>query len=103
MSSPPRGASGKKQRRRDARTRAKVLDLSYYLGDDWIDFTVTTSDALVNFYRNTCTSSYQPKKCPECKKYWVNCIVSATGRIQPRDLDRHYYNLPAEKEKCWEC
>jgi hypothetical protein len=104
MSSPIRGASGKKKKKRqDLQTKARIRDIAYYLGEDWIDFTVITSDAMTNYYRNLCTTSYQPKKCPVCKIYWVNSITTSRGKLEPKELDKHFYNIPAEREKCWKC
>ena len=97
-----KGASGKKQNRKDEQTKTRIKDLEYYLGKEWVDFKPTTADSMVNYYRNLSTSSYQPKKCPACKKYWVNTITER-GKLIPRELDKHYYNIPTEKEKCWEC
>tara|TARA_Y100001938_G_C7860681_1_gene315428 strand:- start:2 stop:322 length:321 start_codon:yes stop_codon:yes gene_type:complete len=106
MSSSPRGTSGKKARkivRKDEQTKARIKDLRYYLGDDWIDWTVQTGDSLVNHYRNSGTTAYQPKKCPVCKKYWSYFILSHRAGIRQKKLDTHFNNLPAISEKCEDC
>ena len=103
MSSLKRGASGKVKNKRDTRKQAKVKDIEYYLGEGWIDIQSNANEACKTYYRNIATSSDQPKRCPKCKMYWVNTVVDSRGTIKPRKLDSHFYNIPAEKEKCWKC
>jgi len=103
MSSLKRGASGKVKEKKDSRTQAKAKDIEYYLGEGWIDIQSIANEACTTYYRNIGTSSYQPKRCPKCKMYWVNTVVDSSGSIKPRKLDSHFYNIPTEKEKCWKC
>jgi len=100
---PPFDEQTSGQEKKDSKNKARVKDLEYYLGKEWIDFHPIISDNQSRYYRNVATSSYQPKKCPVCKKYWVNTITGERGELSPRSLGKHYFNIPADEETCWEC
>jgi len=98
-SQPSKGTSGQYRRQ----TQARVADITYYLGEDWLDYGVISADIVVEMYRDIATSAYQPKQCPICKAYW-NDELSSSNKKKPSYLKRSVFgNLPTIKEVCWEC
>ena len=96
-------AEGSSEAYMRALTRAKVADIEYYLGSDWIDYQVLSIDTIVSIYRDEAISAYQPKKCPSCKKYWHETLGGENIK-RPQHLPQSVFGgLPAEKEKCWMC
>ena len=101
MSSQSQRIGGSRQSRRI--TRARVRDLEYYLGNDWIDYGVISADIVIEIYRDIATSAYQPMQCPSCKKYW-NWTLSSENKKRPTYLRQDVFGgIPTEKEVCWEC
>ena len=104
-SSKSEGTSGKK----DTKTKARIRDLEYYLGSDWMDWGVITGDVVLELYRNTATSAYQPKKCLQCGEYWHTTIdYQSSGKyartFRPVYLSKSIFgNIPCIKETCSKC
>jgi hypothetical protein len=102
-SSKSEGTSGKK----DTITKARIRDLEFYLGSDWLDWSVITGDIVIELYRSVATSSYQPKQCPKCKEYWHTTLSynGYQGRaLKPVYLSKTVFgNIPCIKEDCWKC
>ena len=92
-------ASGKERRI----TQARIRDLEYYLGDDWIDYGCIGADIVVAMYQQIATSAYQPKQCPSCKKYWHMQLVRQNYKKQTYLRNSIFGSIPCEKGTCQEC
>jgi len=84
-------------------TRAKIRDLVYFLGEDWIDYGVIGNDLVIEKYKNEATSAYQPKKCNVCKKYWHVTLGDDKKKTKEYLRTSIFGNSPAIKETCWNC
>jgi len=85
------------------KTKARVADLEFYLGDDWIDYGVISADIVVEMYRDIATSAYQPKKCPDCNQYWSMYLDSKHKKAKRYLKNSVFGGLPAIKECCDMC
>ncbi|MDA8851123.1 hypothetical protein N9I45_00515 [bacterium] len=102
MDSSDKMASG--QWKYKEKTKAKIRDLIFYLGEDWIDYGAIGNDLIIEKYKNEATSAYQPKKCHVCNKYW-HVILDTNNHKKSKEYLRTsiFGSSPAIKEKCWKC
>lgn len=104
MSSPEGNDGGTSGWKAGEITKARIRDLKYYLGDEWIDYNTIAVDAVIAKYKKLGTSAYQPKKCPVCKKYWSYTIDNRAHAKLPVYLKQIVFGgLPAEDEICHNC
>ncbi len=92
-------ASGKER----AITQARIKDLEYYLGSDWVDYSKVSSELIIEMYRSIGTSAYQPKQCLSCKKYWHMELLRQNVKKQTYLRSAIFGNIPTEKETCQVC
>ncbi len=92
-------ASGKERRT----TQARVRDIEYYLGSDWIDYGVISADIVIEMYQSIATSAYQPNKCPSCKRYWHMQLVRQNYKKPTYLRDSIFGGVPAIIKKCNMC
>ena len=81
------------------KTWAKIRDLTYYLGEDWIDVGSIGNESVIAKFKSEATSNYQPHKCPSCNKYWHYSLNKETEYLR----DTIFGGLPAIKKKCCNC
>ena len=86
------------------KSRAKIRDLIHYLGEDWIDYGTIGNDVIIDKYKNTATSAYQPNKCPKCHRYW-HVTLDNENHFKVEEYLRNsiFGSLPALKKKCKNC
>ena len=80
--------------------KAKVRDLEYYLGDDWIDYGVISADIVIAMYKNIATSAYQPNYCSICNQYWHLELMRQNYKEEQYLKDSIFKNIPAVKKSC---
>ena len=84
-------------------TKAKIRDIEYFLGKDWIDYKSISKDIMIEMYREVGISTSQPKKCPLWEQYWHMEIRSQNYKV-PKYLEKDIFGgLPVIKEVCERC
>ena len=101
MKSSSKKASGYYEYRE--KNRAKLRDLIYFLGEDWIDIGVLGNEINTERWKLIATSAYQPKKCDTCKKYWHVCLDNRKKKSSEYLLESIFGNIPIESETCFNC
>ena len=84
-------------------TKAKVRDLEFYLGEDWIDYGVISADIVIAMYKNIATSAYQPNYCKKCNRYWHLQLKRQNYKVEQYLKDSVFKNIPAIKKNCSMC
>tara|TARA_R100000278_G_scaffold122469_1_gene108745 strand:+ start:1198 stop:1500 length:303 start_codon:yes stop_codon:yes gene_type:complete len=85
------------------KTWAKIKDLTYYLGEDWIDIGSMGNDAVIAKFKAEATSNYQPHKCPACNRYWHYALNRSEKKETEYLRDTIFGGVPAIKKKCCNC
>ena len=92
--------------RLEGRARARVMDLQYYLGEDWIDYKA------VNYYVNDKKSrdggqsmvASEVLRCTECSTAYETKVVGSRGSYVNRHLPNMVYNkIPLKEGECGLC
>ena len=85
-------------------TKARVLDIRYYLGDEWIDDDIIRSRGASQgvSLRSTSTKVYRCNKCLEPYQTGVDYIgVSGKGNMYVNKAV--FINVPLERKECGLC
>jgi|21_taG_2_1085346.scaffolds.fasta_scaffold16837_2 hypothetical protein len=81
---------------------ARLLDLQYYFGKDWIDLKVIAEDRRIATWRQKHISEHSPFQCNKCKKYWTRGLNKRNKKIEYLK-NRVFKNIPCEKKLCTSC
>jgi|7_EtaG_2_1085326.scaffolds.fasta_scaffold00335_18 hypothetical protein len=83
-------------------TQAKIKDVEFFLGKEWIDHGVIQRDKSIDTWRSISRSAYQPNKCPMCKRYWHK--VRGRTTLEEKYLSQSIFGgVPIKKTICSEC
>ena len=92
-------------------TRARISDLAYYLGDDWIDWKVIKNyGGHESSSRKTSQDSKKvissvPLRCSKCNKAFETKSMGCGTRITGNNIlpDSIFKNVPLDKGECGLC
>jgi len=86
-------------------TRARVADISYALGEDWIDWKVVKNLGGAEIsYKNTILTTSKPLRCSKCNRAFETkapvCGTRLGNKILPDDV---FNRMPLEVGECGMC